>query len=1352
MKLNKSIKIVTLICLIFSCISINVFALDNSIKAPLIFEDFENSDSTIAATNEATVNIIDGHANNDGKKVAQLEIKSSDWPSITHRSMTVKKQTPVDVSSYKYLTLWIKENNANSVRISLIDENGKYVEGEWSENVTAGQWTQVFISLDKFSSLDLTKITGIYIGEWNSGTYLIDDICFSDLLAKDLVLNSNVPTGTYHDAFEVTLSANDNQSIYYTTDGTTPTKSSTLYTQPISIDEDCTLKAIVCQTNYVSMIYEFNYKIDHEDTSNYTPVLVQAFENDVNVTSSPDATYQITNEQAHQGKKSLKYTKATSEGTSKDKGNLKIDFMHPVNVSDLKYLIFYIKDTQGSNTMQISLIDEDGNESGYDWRNPSTVKNQWSQYYVKLSDISGIDKTKVSAIRLGQWNAGDYYIDDIYFDNFLSSGVPEAKPSQPQSNIASGYQFKNELDITLENNTNADIYYTIDGSEPSKDTLHYDKKIHLEQTTTIKAVSYDHGIYSDIAEFKYVKNENILPDITVNKMPGKYTKPINVSLTTLHGNIYYTLDGSEPTDSSNLYQNPIAIDKTTTIKAVVYDQGQAGNIITLDYKYPSAPKQVYASTNETRFNSATQIELISDPDATIYYTTDGTEPTNQSKVAEGYLSISKTMTVKAIAIRDGYSSDITTLSYVIAPQAVKADKEAGTYSGSVLIEFRVPDSDQVKIYYTTDGSEPTIKSTAYVKPITVDKNTTFKVAATYKNSDSLSEVTTHQYIINPIEQAVAPIITPDSGTYGQRQQITMKTETQNGTIYYTLDGSTPTQSSQQYSGSFYVNKDTTIKAVTVKDGHSSDVTVNEIKITNEKSPFLKTDGSVIRNNYGGGEIVQLKGTNIGGWLVMENWQCPVNSPDQKTTLSVLTNRFGKDKAWELINIYQDNWFTANDFKILKEEGVNCLRLPITYFEMCNDDGTLKESAFQRLDWFIENASKYEIYTLIDMHGAFGSQNGKDHSGDISNPDVGHFFDNESNINKTIELWKAIAKRYKNNAWVAGYDLLNEPGGAVGTTQFEVYDRIYDAIRAIDQNHIIQMQAIWEPTHLPDPSYYHWENVVYQYHFYGWDVEKDAEGQKAFIESKVKYLEEADFNIPVFVGEFTFFSNEQSWDYGLEIFNEQGWSYTSWTYKVSGDNSSWGMYTMPDNANTKVDIYKDDYNTIKQKWSSFEFTRNNKFADKLAKYMKASTTDTAAPVITGKDNVVEIDCEDEITTILDLFVKDEHDGVINNENLTITTEYNPHVAGTYQVLVKATDQSQNSSEKTFTITVKQKQDITVTPNDPDSQPDQDHQTTASENTSNSNVQTGDDQNIISYFIFMIISLGGFIITRKKFKKS
>lgn len=1340
--------------MLLSFVPTSIFALDElNYRDPLVFADFEGKDTEVAGTNNASVAIIDGSATGMGDKVAKLDLTNSTNPSVGENSLLVSKTTPVDVSDYKYLTFWVKDSGTNSAKVYLIDADGKAnAEDIWTGNVVANKWTQLSVSLDRFKNVDLSKITGVVIGEWNSGSYLIDDVQFADVLAKDLKITVDKNSGTYNDSFELALSADQNQTIYYTTDGSQPTPNSSKYVDKITVDDDMVLKAIVVDGKYISEVYEFNYTISHEDNRIYTPVVVQSFEDGENFSAATGATGEIVTNEKHSGTKSLKYVKAKSEGASVNNGSIKVDFNHPVNAENLKYFIFYIKDTQGSNTIQVSLIDSDGTESDFGWRSPSTSKNNWVQYCIKVSDFNKIDKTKIAGMRIGQWNAGTYYLDDVYFDNYLYTGVPSLVPTKPVASANDGYIFKDKLVVSLSNDNNAPMYYTTDGSQPTKDSTKYDNAIEIAKTTTIKAVSYDNGKYSDVVELKYTKDADVPSDVLANKTPGKYSKAMKVELSQADGfDIYYTTDGSKPTKDSTKYTSAITVDKTTTIKAVAYNGDKAGNVMVFEYKYPTAPAKVTASTAETKFTSSQTIELISDVDANIYYTTDGSTPTVDSTAYNGPININSSMTIKAIAYRDGKASEVTTLNYVIAPKAVVADKPAGTYDHAVVVEFRVPNNDKVEMYYTTDGSEPTVNSIRYTQPILISESTTIKVGATYKNSSDVGEITEHKYVINPITKAVAPVVTPSSGTYGQKQLVSMTTNTVDGKVYYTLDGTTPTKASAEYTEPFYVKEDTVIKAVTVKGNDISDVTTNEIKIVTEKSNFLKTDGKVIRNNYGAGEIVQLKGTNIGGWLVMEEWQCPTTSPDQKTTLETFTERFGEDKAWELINTYQDNWITEEDIKVLKDEGVNCLRLPVTYFEMANLDGTLKETAFERLDWFVETAAKYGIYTLIDMHGAFGSQNGKDHSGDITIPDKGDFFGNEENIQKTIKLWEAIAARYNGNEWVAGYDLLNEPGGALGTEQFEVYDRIYDAIRAIDQDHIIQIQAIWEPTHLPDPALYGWENVVYQYHFYGWDDINNLDYQKAFIDSKVKFVnEDTNYNVPLFVGEFTFFTNTDSWEYGLSVFDEQGWSYTSWTYKVAGAGSSWGMYTMPKNDSTNVNINTDSFDTIKAKWSTFNFTRNNSISDVLSKHFKITNADTAAPVIEGNNAKVTVGTKLTVTEIIDLFIKDNQDGVIDNANAIITTDFDANKAGEYPVTVRVSDKAGNVAEAQFVVTVTiEKTEESETPDVPDPEPNVTVNPTPDVQQPNKPAATGDNTNIFGDLAILGLSMAvGFILLKKR----
>lgn len=144
---------------------------------------------------------------------------------------------------------------------------------------------------------------------------------------------------------------------------------------------------------------------------------------------------------------------------------------------------------------------------------------------------------------------------------------------------------------------------------------------------------------------------------------------------------------------------------------------------------------------------------------------------------------------------------------------------------------------------------------------------------------------------------------------------------------------------------------------------------------------------------------------------------------------------------------------------------------------------LKSEGFKHLDRVIDLCSKHGIYTILDLHTTPGGQNTDWHSDHGTH--IANFWIHKDFQDRVIWLWEELAKHYKNNTWIAGYNPLNEPTDPYQTRVVDFYDRVYEAIRAVDTNHALFFDGntfASDFSHFGD-SHKKWENAAYSIHDY-----------------------------------------------------------------------------------------------------------------------------------------------------------------------------------------------------------------------------------------------------------------------------
>lgn len=291
--------------------------------------------------------------------------------------------------------------------------------------------------------------------------------------------------------------------------------------------------------------------------------------------------------------------------------------------------------------------------------------------------------------------------------------------------------------------------------------------------------------------------------------------------------------------------------------------------------------------------------------------------------------------------------------------------------------------------------------------------------------------------------------------------------------------------------------------------------------------FLRVKGTKIVDSSTE-SVVVLTGSATGGHLNMENFITgyPGHETEHKEALLKV---LGKEKFDFFFEKFYEYFWTDADAKFFKSCGFNCLRIPFNYRHFLDDTdlSTIKLKGFELLDRMVDICSENKIYVVLDLHAVPGGQNQDWHSD--SGIHKALFWQFGTFQDAIIKLWEAIARRYGNNTWIAGYNPLNEPADSKHTRLVDFYVRVEAAIRKFDSNHMLFLDAntyAMDFSKFPEVPFSNTVYAIHDYTLYGFPIsdqplytssKQERLKLRKQYERKITYMHK--HNVPVWNGEF-----------------------------------------------------------------------------------------------------------------------------------------------------------------------------------------------------------------------------------------
>jgi arginine exporter protein ArgO len=597
--------------------------------------------------------------------------------------------------------------------------------------------------------------------------------------------------GTYTTSQPVTISAAAGTTIYYTTNGTTPTASSSVYGGAITVPASETLEAIAVKAGFTTSA---------ASTAVYT------------ISTGGAGGAPTVSTSCYQG----------SSASSLTLGPINTTGANAIAIVVASFdVISSVTDNKGNGnaTGLIAGFGGSPHEQLFYWQNPTvggahtfTVNGNSGLYasacVFVMSGVSGTYSGVQNASSAG------------YGSSTCQAGTI-TPPSGPQVIVAGFGVYTPSGVPTLDSSYTAGAYQAgVAGSAYGEATGYI---IQPSGATTNPKWNWGNNATTPgcvIAAFGGGTGVPTAATPTFSPVGGTYTTSQPVTISAAAGTtIYYTTNGTAPTTSSSVYGGAITVSSTETLNAIAVETGYTTSpTATASYTInPVLSTPTFSPVGGT-YTTSQPVTISATAGTTIYYTTNGTTPTTSSSVYGGAITVSSTETLNAIAVEAGFTTSPTaTAAYTISPvlSAPTFSPVGGTYT--TLQSVTISAIAGATIYYTTNGTTPTASSSVYGGPIVVSSTETLNAIAV-ETGYTTSPTATAAYAISPVLSA--PTFSPVGGTYTTSQPVTISAAA-GTTIYYTTNGTTPTTSSNVYGGPITVSSSQTVNAIAAETGYTT---------------------------------------------------------------------------------------------------------------------------------------------------------------------------------------------------------------------------------------------------------------------------------------------------------------------------------------------------------------------------------------------------------------------------------------------------------------------------------------------------------------------------------------------------